>query len=65
MFVFNNAQAIPIQHGSSTAPPEGYTYKTLPKHRHLSGIFCKQILLSVIKSSKINVLLYNKGDNYE
>ena len=41
MFVFNNAQAIPIQHGSSTAPPEGYTYKTLPKHRHLSGIFCK------------------------
>ena len=41
MFLYNNSQAIPVEHGASTTPPEEYTYKTLPKHRHLSGIFCK------------------------
>ncbi len=41
MFLFNNAEAIPIDHGASTQPPAGYTYIQLPNSRHFSGIFYK------------------------
>ena len=41
MFLYGNAQAIPVAHGASTKPPAGYQYQQLPTHKHLAGIFYK------------------------
>lgn len=41
MFLFNNTEAIPVEHGASTRPPADYTYTILPNNKHLSGIFYK------------------------